>query len=81
MATRDLAPALSKPELHGVDHVAILWRNTSKQRLLGVEEAVMMRIEAHRLTVEDAVCFIVHAMADLKKVEAGSNEEPVDVGL
>ena len=33
------------------------------------------------MTVEDAVCFIVHAMADLEKVEAGSNEEPVDVGL
>jgi hypothetical protein len=81
LTTRDLAPTLSKPELHGVDHVAVLWRDTSEQRLLSVEEAVMVRVESHWLAVEDAVCFIVHAMADLEKVETGTNEEPVDVGL
>jgi hypothetical protein len=38
-------------------------------------------IEAHRLAVEYAVCFIVHTVADFEKIEAGSNEEPIDVGL
>jgi hypothetical protein len=41
----------------------------------------MVRVEAHWLAVEDAVCFIVHAMADLEKIEAWTNEEPVDIGL
>ena len=81
LTTRNLAPTLSKPQLHGVDHVAVLWGNASEQRLLSVEEAVMMRVEAHRLAVENAICFIVHAMADLKKVKTGTNEEPIDVGL
>ena len=49
--------------------------------MLGIKEAVMVRVEAHRLAVEYAVRFIVHAMADFEKVETGTNEEPVDVGL
>ena len=69
----DLTPTLSKSKFHGVDDIAVFGRDALQQRLLRVEESVMMWEETHRLAVKHTISLVVHTVADFEKVEAWSD--------